>query len=79
MRSATIKSKRIASGIPGDILCRKIGRSRSWLSAVERGYVSPSADELMRIDAALDTLVRAKSAMRQAAIESGWPATTELA
>jgi ribosome-binding protein aMBF1 (putative translation factor) len=74
----TIKSKRIAAGIAGHVLCKKIPAHRSRLSDIERGYVTPTPEELARIDSALDELIKAKSVLRQTAAALGWP-TTELA
>jgi len=53
-----LKAKRLAAGIPGSVLCAKIGLSRSRLSLIERGYVNPAPEELGRINTALDQLIR---------------------
>jgi transcriptional regulator with XRE-family HTH domain len=70
---ATIKSKRVAADISGIVLCMKIGKGRSYLSDLERGYVTATPDELAQIDAALDQLIRAKAIIREAAEAVGWP------
>jgi transcriptional regulator with XRE-family HTH domain len=69
----TLKSKRIAARIAGHILCRKLAIARSRLSDIERGYVTATPEELARLDAVLDDLIRAKSVLRQTAAALGWP------
>ena len=68
-----LKVKRLTAGIPGSVLCAKIGLSRSRLSLIERGYVNPSPHELARISAALDQLIEAKSVIEKVAASVGWP------
>lgn len=58
IEAATIKAKRTAAGIAGNILCKKIGTARSRLSDIERGFITPSPEELARIDRALDEFDR---------------------
>jgi transcriptional regulator with XRE-family HTH domain len=70
---ATIKSKRIAAGIAGHVLCKKLAIARSRLSDLERGYVTAPPEEFARIDAALDNLIRAKGIIQATAIAAGWP------
>ena len=41
-----LKSKRAAAGIPGNLLCKRIGIARSRLSDIERGYLTASPEEL---------------------------------
>jgi hypothetical protein len=47
--------------------------ARSRLSDIERGYVTPSDEELARVDVALEDLIRAQSVLRQTAAALGWP------
>ena len=68
-----LRAKRNAAGIAGSILCKKLGIVRSRLSDIERGYVTPEADELARIDVALEELIRAKSVLEETAAVLGWP------
>jgi len=68
-----LKSKRTAAGISGSVLCAKTGLSRSRLSLIERGYVSPATEELQRIDTALDELIQAKAVIERVAASVGWP------
>jgi transcriptional regulator with XRE-family HTH domain len=68
-----LKVKRLASGISGSVLCAKIGLSRSRLSLIERGYITPSSEELARIALALDELIEAKSILDRVAASVGWP------
>jgi len=74
MQASEIKTKRILAGISGDILCRAVPTSRSGLSNIERGFVSPRPDELKRILAELDRLISAKARLNDLAAE-GWPTT----
>jgi transcriptional regulator with XRE-family HTH domain len=71
--ATNLRPKRTAAGIAGNILCKKLGIARSRLSDIERAYITPSAAELSRIDAALDELIRAKSILRTMADAVGWP------
>jgi transcriptional regulator with XRE-family HTH domain len=75
---ATLKSKRIAAGIAGHILCKKLTIARSRLSDIERDYVTASPEDLARINTALDDLIRAKTAIQKTAAEFGWPVATEV-
>lgn len=70
---ATIKAKRVAAGIPGQVLCSRAGFSRSRLSAIERGYFTPPPKEFARLDAVLEGLIQTKSVIEQVAISIGWP------
>jgi hypothetical protein len=74
----TIRAKRKAADIPGDVVCKILGKPRSWLSKVERNYLTPSPEEFAHMDAALDDLIRAKGVLRQTAAALGWP-TAEVA
>jgi transcriptional regulator with XRE-family HTH domain len=73
VNGTTIKEKRITAGIAGHVLCKKLAIARSRLSDLERGYVTPHPEEFTRINAALDELIHAKLAIRQAAAAAGWP------
>jgi transcriptional regulator with XRE-family HTH domain len=69
----TLRSKRIVAGIAGHVLCKRLGIARSRLSAIERGYVEATPQELTRIDLALDDLIRAKALIQKTATAVGWP------
>jgi hypothetical protein len=69
----SLKKKRVTAGIPGHILCKKLGKARSRLSDIEREYVRATPEELAQIDAALDDLIRAKGVLQQTAAALGWP------
>ena len=71
--AASLKAKRVAAGIPGNILCKKFGMARSRLSDIERGFANLAPEELTRLDATLDELIRAKSVLEQTAVALGWP------
>jgi transcriptional regulator with XRE-family HTH domain len=68
-----LRVKRIAAGIAGSLVCIKAGIARSRLSDIERGYVTPSTEELARIATALDDLIEAKSFLDRVAASVGWP------
>jgi transcriptional regulator with XRE-family HTH domain len=70
----TLRQLRVASRIPGSVVCGKVGVSRSRLSQLERGYVQPKNGELERIAGAIDSLVEARKTMERVAVEAGWPA-----
>jgi transcriptional regulator with XRE-family HTH domain len=76
--ATTFKAKRIAAGISGDVVCKKIGKSRGWLSTVERGYSTPTTEDLSRLDTALTQLIQAKEQMYAVAMEMGWPAAVAV-
>jgi hypothetical protein len=69
----TLRAKRVAAGIAGQVVCTKLAFARSKLTAIERGYTFATPDELARIDAVLDDLIRAKGVLRQTAAALGWP------
>jgi transcriptional regulator with XRE-family HTH domain len=68
-----LRDRRHAVGIVGSVVCAKAGITRSRLSDIERGYVTPSAEETGRINVALDDLARAKRKIAAIAAEEGWP------
>jgi len=68
-----LKLKRLAAGISGSVLCAKAGISRSRLSLIERGFVSPGPEETARINTALEQLIEAKSVIDRVAASMGWP------
>lgn len=68
-----LKLRRLTAGISGSVLCAKAGLSRSRLSLIERGYIAAPADELKRLEFALDELIRAKAAIQKMAAGVGWP------
>jgi transcriptional regulator with XRE-family HTH domain len=68
-----LKLKRMAAGISGSVLCAKARISRSRLSLIERGFVSPGPEEAGRISDALKQLIKAKSVIDRVAASMGWP------
>jgi hypothetical protein len=50
-----------------------LSMARSRLSDIERGYVTPSPEELARTAAALGKLIEAKSSLDRVAASLGWP------
>jgi transcriptional regulator with XRE-family HTH domain len=73
MNHDDIRAKRAAAGIPGLLVSRKASISRTRLSDIERGYVPPTANELARIDAAIDELARVREEINRLAAAAGWP------
>jgi predicted transcriptional regulator len=68
-----IRSKRAAAEIPATLLALKANVNRSRLSGIERGYVKPRAEELQRLQTALEELIKAKSIVDSVAASVGWP------
>jgi transcriptional regulator with XRE-family HTH domain len=64
---------RITAKISGDVLCSRARIRRARLSQIERGYLTPSADELARIQKALDELINARKEVQAVAERVGWP------
>jgi transcriptional regulator with XRE-family HTH domain len=75
MSGYELRAKRNAADISGVLVCRKSGISRSRLCDIERGNVSPTADEISRIAEALDSLIAAREKIKHLAAEVGWPLT----
>jgi transcriptional regulator with XRE-family HTH domain len=71
--ATTIRAKRTAAGIVGQVLCRRCGIGRTRLSDIERGYVTAAPEELARLDSALDELIKTKSIVENLATSMGWP------
>ena len=55
------------------MLAAKSKLNRCRLSNIERGYVKPTTQELERLHAALDELIRTKAVIEKAAAALGWP------
>jgi hypothetical protein len=70
MVGKTLRAKRIGAAISG---CLKAGIGRSRLSDIERGHVQPSEQEIARLHAAVDELLRARQRVEAVAAEVGWP------
>jgi transcriptional regulator with XRE-family HTH domain len=73
MSGSTIRGMRTNAGLPGIVVARAAGISRSRLSEIERGYVVIPADELLRIADAIGVLLLAQQAIRKCAVAAGWP------
>jgi transcriptional regulator with XRE-family HTH domain len=69
-----LRSRRITERIPARMIAPRAGVSCSRLSDIERGYISPSPDELRRIADALDGLISARNEVLAFAQRIGWPA-----
>jgi transcriptional regulator with XRE-family HTH domain len=68
-----IRDRRVRARIPGHVLCKKAGLHRSRLSDIERGAVTPSHEEVERIEQALSILIEVRTKMSVYASECGWP------
>lgn len=66
-----LRVKRVLAGIPGHAVCQHAGLYRSKLTSIERGYVTATADEFQRIEAAIDQIVHSRQSIRQIATEKG--------
>src|SRR2546422_8118979 len=44
----SLRKKRMTAGLAGAVLCLKAGIGRSRLSEIERGYVTPTLEEVSR-------------------------------
>ena len=73
MDGSDLKEKRKVAGIPGRLVCTRVGMDRGKLSDIERGYIEVSAEELALLNEALDRLIEAKSKVMKVAEEVGWP------
>ena len=74
MSGPELRQKRMYAGVPGALLCARIGGyDRARLSSIERGYLEPNKAEMSRIDAALDELIEARRRVAEVAAEVGWP------
>jgi transcriptional regulator with XRE-family HTH domain len=68
-----LRQRRVLARIPGHVLCRLAGLHRSRLSDIERGTVSPSPNEIERIERALTQLIAVRKKVSEFANECGWP------
>jgi transcriptional regulator with XRE-family HTH domain len=68
-----LRTKRIQAGISGYTLCLKSGVRRGRLSDIERGYITPTPEELARLNKGLEELTQAKLLIEERAAELGWP------
>lgn len=68
-----LRSKRIAAEIPATVLALTAKINRSRLSNIERGYVQPTDQELCRLTAALEDLIKAKTVIDKVTASVGWP------
>lgn len=71
MTGEQLKRERRDAEISGDLVCQRAGICRSRLSAIERGYASPSPDEARRIRTAIQKLSVMREKMRKLAARLG--------
>lgn len=72
------RSKRAALGLSGVVVCAKVGMPRNRLTNIERGYVTPSAEEAQRLLHAIEQLGALKEKITTTAREGGWPMAAAL-
>jgi transcriptional regulator with XRE-family HTH domain len=68
---ANLRTKRAIAGITGQAVCQVAGISRAKLSDVERGYITGSAEDLSRIDDAIEQILRTKQHLAALASQAG--------
>ena len=73
MTGEQLRLKRVAAKISGYVVCERARIGRGRLSEIECGRVSPSADELTRIDRVITELIQARQKVAELAAEVGWP------
>jgi transcriptional regulator with XRE-family HTH domain len=66
-----VRAKRAAAGISGEAVCRVAGFSRSKLCNIECENVSATREELFRIEAAIDQIIRNRQRVTQLANDAG--------
>ena len=69
----SLQQQRLAHEIKSRAVATRAGLSIGRLSEIERGLIEASRDDLVRIDRALNELIRAQAAFREKAAEVGWP------
>jgi transcriptional regulator with XRE-family HTH domain len=66
-----LRAKRAAHRIPGTAVATKVGTSRSRFSEIERGYLKPPAEELNRINQAIDEIIQERQQLTKLAADAG--------
>ena len=74
MNVKELRSKRVAAGVPGELVAAKTRIERGRLSRIERGIVTAPPEELERIRTAIEELATAKQQIEEFAASVGWPA-----
>lgn len=70
----TLRARRKSCDITATLVALKARVNRSRLSAIERGYIQPTDEEMERLQTALNDLIQAKAAIQKTATDHGWPA-----
>ena len=73
MTGEDLRNRRVLARIAGHFVAQRARISRGHLSQIECGHVSPSPEELARIETALDELIAAKRKVVAYAAQAGWP------
>lgn len=61
----------MGAGVSGSSLCQKIGKSRSWLTGLERGYTNSTEEDRALVADAIEGIVRARQYVAAAAAKAG--------
>ena len=73
MMGRELKKKRVNADIPAALVSARAGIDRARVSAIERGYVEPTAEEEARLVATPDQLIAAREKVAAVAEQVGWP------
>ena len=71
MTAKNLRAKRVAAGIPGQVVCQLTGISRANLSDIERENVIVTPEDLQRIESAIDQILRTRQHLAKLATEAG--------
>ncbi len=66
-----LRTKRLAANIPGHLVCQVAAIGRTRLSDIECEYVVASAEELGRINEAIDQILRTRKDLAGLAAKAG--------
>jgi transcriptional regulator with XRE-family HTH domain len=71
LTGSELRTRRLASGLSGALVCSRAGVVRSRLSEIERGYVKADAEQLNRIAKAIAELTTARGELGKMARAQG--------
>lgn len=72
MNGLKLRTKRIAAGISGDVVCRAAANfDRSRYSRIENGHISGRPEEITRLNAAIDEIIESREKLRELAAGAG--------
>jgi hypothetical protein len=73
-----LRAKRIAAGVPAELVAAKTKIERGRLSRIERQIVAASPGELERIRTEIEKLATAKQQIEEYAVSVGWTASVAV-